>query len=161
MSETPSQLPDLSNTKPIRSLLSKNRGDQRAMEMRFNGSTSQAIADDLGVSDETVRHWFAKDGRLYQPYEDLLASHLKPIRERIQEATHGALDSIIELSQGAKREQVKLQASADILDRAGYMPVQKMVNVNVIDEMSAEELDNFMVDLIGSVKERTSKAIDL
>lgn len=43
------------------------------------------------------------------------------IIQALQEASSIAKDSIIELALGAKNENVRLQASKDILDRAGFV----------------------------------------
>ena len=47
------------------------------------------------------------------------------ILKMIDDAMEGAQNSIIELSQKAKNENVKLNASKDILDRGGLKPVDK------------------------------------
>lgn len=36
---------------------------------------------------------------------------------------------MLELSQSAKSEYVQLEASKDILDRAGYKPIEKSMNL--------------------------------
>ena len=48
------------------------------------------------------------------------------VKDTIEEVSEKALDSVIELSQNAVKENVRLDASKDILDRAGYAPVQKI-----------------------------------
>lgn len=48
------------------------------------------------------------------------------VRETIDERSEDALDSIVALSTDAVKENVRLDAAKDILDRAGYAPVQKI-----------------------------------
>lgn len=53
------------------------------------------------------------------------------IREYIESRAQPAANMIFELSQFAEAEIVRLNASKDILDRAGYMPIVKTQNVSL------------------------------
>lgn len=47
------------------------------------------------------------------------------IIKAIEDAAEGAFSRIVELSQIAQNENVKLSANKDIVDRAGYKPVER------------------------------------
>src|SRR3990167_1074175 len=47
------------------------------------------------------------------------------VREYIEENAGGAASRIVDISMKAKNEAVKLSANKDILDRAGYKPIDK------------------------------------
>ena len=51
------------------------------------------------------------------------------IRETIGLNATKASHKMLELSQSAKSEYVQLEASKDILDRAGYKPIEKSMNL--------------------------------
>ena len=52
------------------------------------------------------------------------------IKIAIEKASGGAISRIEELSISAKNENVKLAANKDLLDRAGYKPVEKLANAD-------------------------------
>ena len=63
------------------------------------------------------------------------------VRESIGLNATKASNKMLMLSQGAKSEYVQLEASKDILDRAGYKPVEKSMsliqgNINVSIDLS-------------------------
>lgn len=140
-----------------------------AINMKFQGKSNPEIGKMLGVGAATVSTWFCKQGKLRKAYEarcrELLSPSVHPavstdsalsVADRLKAEAPGALSTIVELSRGAKREQVKYQASADILDRAGYAPVQKNLNVDMVGEMSMQELDALV---LGIVSETEAKPI--
>ena len=51
------------------------------------------------------------------------------VRESIGLNATKASNKMLELSQTAKSEYVQLEASKDILDRAGYKPIEKSMNL--------------------------------
>jgi phage terminase small subunit len=53
------------------------------------------------------------------------------IREYLDQQAEGAASRIVQLSMEAENETVRLNANRDILDRAGYKPVEKSVNLNI------------------------------
>lgn len=132
---------------------------QQAMILKFQGKDYPKIALELRLNVGTVRNWFQKTGLLYGEYQrycnelmnnvpKVTNADARTVAERLKEAAPAALESIIDLSTNAKREQVKLAASADILDRAGYAPVQKLLNVHMIDEMDMTQLDQYVDNIL-------------
>ena len=53
------------------------------------------------------------------------------IQAYLENNAEGAISRVVELSKEAKNEQVKLNANKDILDRAGYKPAEKAININM------------------------------
>jgi len=72
-------------------------------------------------------------------------------REAIQDAIPGALAQLKELSAAAESETVRLQASKDILDRAGLKPTERIEQVTV--EKSTDELRKELDQLMASEQE--------
>lgn len=56
------------------------------------------------------------------------------IQAYIQDHAEKAESMIYTLSQNAEGEAVRLSASKDIMDRAGYKPVETTVNLNIIQQ---------------------------
>lgn len=61
------------------------------------------------------------------------------IQEVIESHAEKAESMIFHLSQNAEGEAVRLNASKDIMDRAGYKPVEKSVNLNIETEITNPE----------------------
>ena len=82
---------------------------------------------ETGNATKSVKETF-RDKPMSEGYSRVKGHDLltKPnIIRMIDDAMEGAQNSIIELSQKAKNENVKLNASKDILDRGGLKPVDK------------------------------------
>lgn len=76
------------------------------------------------------------------------------IREAIESHAEPAESMIFKLSQEAEAEAVRLSASKDILDRAGFRPIEesKSVNINIDIEQTQEikELTNRLNEIYRS-----------
>ena len=75
------------------------------------------MAKELGVSEKTIYNW-RRDPE-FQVMKD------KMVREAFSDYATKAFKSLFDLSQTASSEMVRYQASADLLDRAGYKPTDK------------------------------------
>jgi len=51
--------------------------------------------------------------------------YLQQVRNKIGYSSHKALNSVLRLSNSAQSEYVQLEASKDLLDRAGFKPAEK------------------------------------
>lgn len=125
---------------------------QKAIALRFAGHTYEQIAKALGKANVTISSWFKPNGQIADVYSQYCHDKMNPsapmthaqaqsVADTIKSLAPMAIDTVADLARNAKREQVRLGAAADILDRAGYAPVQKMINVHAIDEMNVGELD--------------------
>lgn len=140
---------------------------QMAMSLRFQDMPQKHIAQKIGVAYDTVRSWFKTGGLLEVPYREFCNRVMNPapamatntealtVADRLKEAAPNALESVIQLSKSATKEEVKLGASKDILDRAGYAPVQRLVNVHAIDEMSIDQLNAYVDGILTRVEKKT------
>ena len=76
------------------------------------------------------------------------------IRAYIEKQAPGAMSRIVEISIKAKNEAVKLNANKDIVDRAGFKPVEKH---EISGRIGSEELEkeevNRLMDVFGDKKE--------
>tara|TARA_R100000656_G_scaffold54110_1_gene42708 strand:+ start:282 stop:653 length:372 start_codon:yes stop_codon:yes gene_type:complete len=86
-----------------------------------DGLTVKDAAQKIGYKGPSARvnaHKLLKDPDVHNLY-------LVEIQKKIGLGAHRALGSVLKLSDNAQSEYVKLEASKDILDRAGFKPVDK------------------------------------
>lgn len=89
------------------------------------GNGTQSVLEHYDTEDENVAGTIA--------YANLRKTK---IQEYIDSHAEKAESMIFNLSQKAKAEAVRLSASKDIMDRAGYKPVEKSINLNVQAEIT-------------------------
>lgn len=94
-----------------------------AIEFKLlNPTANQAqVAEIIGITDRQLRNW-------ENDPED--KSGWNKLNDEIAEKAFGkyalsAIGTLVNLTKNAKSELVRLQASQDILDRAGYKPTDK------------------------------------
>lgn len=77
------------------------------------------------------------------------------VRALIDDFAEKATRNIQTLAENAENEAVRLKANIDQVDRAGYKPVEKTINVNVEIEASSEikELAKKLNELHGSTSQ--------
>lgn len=101
-------------------------------------STNQ-IASILCVSRETIRKML-RDEYVCNKINDYLAEEKQVVEGRIKTLSMKAIETVSELMD-SDDDSVRLNASKDILDRAGHKPTDKQeVNVNVSYEQNMENL---------------------
>lgn len=86
------------------------------LEMTTDMNYTQ-LAKELKVTERTLYNW-RKDKEFQKLKESM-------VREAFSDIASKAFKSVVDLSQNAKSELVRYQASADLLDRAGYKPTDK------------------------------------
>ena len=136
---------------------------RQAMAMRFQSKTYSEISKVVNLSIGTVKNAFTVGGAChdeYPKYVDSVMNRPVPVEqtnagavsvaERIKGYASTAVDKIGQLITHAKHEDIQLSAAKDIMDRAGYMPVQKMLNIHAVEEMSINELDSFISGILGN-----------
>lgn len=144
---------------------------QKAMHMRFNGKKYKEIALAVGRKEQRVRCWFMRGGPLHQRYKDFCREALsvvpglevRSVIEKIRDEAPKSVDTITDIRDNKKvNPATRYIAAKDMLDRAGYAPVQKQANVHYVEEMSAEELDRTFQSLIdGAQKKEAPKPEEL
>ena len=119
----------------------------RMISMYLTGMYSQChIAKVIGVSDNTIRAWLMSDEvqtliSIMQEKEfNLIESRLKSMRYKALDTMDDLLDSPI--------DQVRYNASKDILDRTGHKPQQTIkVDKTVTNiEQQLKQLADFNID---------------
>lgn len=115
---------------------------QEAARMRAAGVSESVISRELGVARKTVANW------LQDPKMEILTSTIQAGRdqaasvaaERIRELQLEAVEVLADLLKPGTRENVRLNAARDLLDRGGNaMPKQVQVS-SVKAELSFEEV---------------------
>lgn len=63
------------------------------------------------------------------------------VREYLESKAERAAEIVFELAESAEQDNVRLGASKDILDRAGFKPIDKVQNLNInIDAEPSERI---------------------
>ncbi len=59
---------------------------------------------------------------------------------KLEKASHDAFDEVEELMSSSPKDDIRLRAALSILDRAGYTPIRKEINMNVEVPSSPESV---------------------
>ncbi len=124
----------------------KDRDEEFVVEFVKNGGNATQAAISVGVSEASARTiGYRLKMRLAN---DIDAEQ----REALKGYSSKALNQIQELAESAVSEKVKLDANKDLLDRAGWKPVDKseVTEVNQWETASREELE---AELLGYQQE--------
>ena len=124
----------------------KDRDEDFVAEFVRNGGNATQAAISVGVSEASARTiGYRLKMRLAN---DIDAEQ----REALKGYSSKALNQIQELAESAVSEKVKLDANKDLLDRAGWKPVDKseVTEVNQWETASREELE---AELLGYQQE--------
>ena len=95
---------------------------------------------------------FAGYGSPKQRGYELKNRFKKEIEEKqkamIQDAVPGVIAQIIEMAQGAESEAVRLNACKDLMDRAGFKPIEKTeTEITTTEAKTTEQLEQELADL--------------
>ena len=99
-----------------------------------NGGNATQAAKAVGVSDVSASTvGYRMKHRLMSQIETAQKEALKGYAVK-------AISQLRNLAENAVNENVRLNANRDLLDRAGYKPVEKTEVVSVLDDLTDEEL---------------------
>lgn len=90
------------------------------------------VALNCGIAEGTVRAILARprfQAAMAAARQEIIA-HGSAVMMRIQELAAPAVETIADLMVHGKNEGVKMRSAMDILDRAGYKPVERSESVN-------------------------------
>ena len=78
------------------------------------------------------------DTKDYMTAANIASENLKKpkIIQYLENNASAVANNIVKLALNAESEQVQLAAGKDVLDRAGYKPVEKSINLNVQAEIT-------------------------
>ena len=124
----------------------RDRDEEFVAEFVKNGGNATQAALSVGVSEASARTIG------YRLKMRLTADIDAEQREALKGYSSKALNQIQELAESAVSEKVKLDANKDLLDRAGWKPVDKseVTEVNQYENASREELE---AELLGYQQE--------
>lgn len=105
------------NAIPPRKLTKRQR---EVTDLYLVGSRPSEIATALGISQQRVSQILKVDY-----VEEMLATEMQ---SKLRHGSVRAMNSMVRLSSDAKSEYVQYQASADLLDRAGYKPPDRTLH---------------------------------
>jgi phage terminase small subunit len=82
------------------------------------------------------------------------------IREYIESKAQDASSMVYELSQYGEAEAIRLNASKDILDRAGFKPIEKSQNINVNVEVESNPIVEELANKLDEIYKGTDSTSD-
>ena len=125
-------------TPTLSSLKTRHREIARLMLL---GKSNNEISELIGISPTRISQ--IKSDPMFRGYlaslEERCDRQVMDVRQRLANLSHEALDVVEELLKDDK-SSIQLAAAKDILDRAGYKPVEKVETVNLSAVLSPEEL---------------------
>lgn len=113
--------------------------DFRILELRRAGTPYRNIAALCGCSPARVQRTIKRAVRTAVSELGTPGITREEITRRIFELAPSSLSRIAELRR-SKKDDVALRASADLLDRAGFAPVQKQLTMHAVEEMDRTQL---------------------
>lgn len=130
-----------------------NAKRDRALILRAQGLPYATIAEQLSVNKSTVLRWcravaLRTATSLQLPVTVVTRAD---IQRRIFELAPDCVSTLDALRQRSTKDDVRLRASTDLLDRAGFAPVQRSLQVHAIEEMSRAELLAGIAALLGEL----------
>ena len=125
---------------PLRELQPKHKQVARLL---VQGYDPKAIASQVNLS--VARIYQIKSEAIFQAYMNKLEyqaeEKIVDVRREIQNAAPRALQ-ILEQLLGANSENVQLNAAKDLLDRAGYKPIDKTAHLNLNKLLDEDDLQD-------------------
>lgn len=144
--------------------MSKDEKEKICVELRTKGQTYNEIYKQTGIPKPRISIILRNVLRQTSRELNLKKNPLMPrgeIMTRINSYAPEALDMIQRLSRRSKKDEVRLTASKDIMDRAGFKPIERHAHVHLIDEMSRDELlqgfRNLMSEMKSTIEVEPSK----
>ena len=134
----------------------------KAIHMRFQGKSCIEIGESVGIKAKSVSVWFSKGGAIYKQYREfceqkmgILAHQSDSVAGILKNEAVPSLNTIKKIRDTKRyNPSVRYQCAADLLDRAGYSPVQKTANIHMIDSMSSNELDDAFSSVVTDAEKR-------
>ena len=136
---------------PVTPVLSSEEFAKEVYRLRQEGLGYQVIAKRLNSYPMKIKR--VCDSFVTKTAEMLNVS-LRPVnavtvQDRLKQLAPECVESVNDL-RSDKSSDIKLRASQDILNRAGFMPVQKNLNVLIIDDMTPSQRKEALINLLAS-----------
>lgn len=127
-----------SSAPTLSSLKTRHREIARLMLL---GKTNNEISEMVGITAARISQ--IKSDPMFVGYlaslEEQCDRQVIDVRQRLADISHKALD-VVEGLLADDKSSIKLAAAKDILDRAGYKPIEKVATVNLSSVLSQDEL---------------------
>ena len=117
---------------------SKLRLINESIQALVNTSTKRAAAKSLGISEAALYKRLSQYPQIKKGVDSFVDSVKEDMRRKIVLTSPKAVNKVKDLIDNAKSESVQLQASQDILDRAGIVKPKEdttSVQVNVLNKL--------------------------
>ena len=127
------------------------------------GATMKEISMQMKMSESYLS--VVANSPLFKTRLEMIRSdNYKQIGERLENYSHEALDKIVEKMRGAKADAIQLAAAKEILDRSGYVKVDKTMSVvadaeKVIREMARLKGLDGSTDITGTDSEHDESSV--
>lgn len=120
--------------------------DKKILEAKRAGMSQREIAREFKVSNGFVQRSLERQikGFIKETGMSLTVTR-EEIQSKIFLLAPKMLENVESIANGNVKPEVKLKASTDLLDRAGFAPVQRSIQLTIIEEMSKD-------DLIGAIR---------
>ncbi len=109
---------------------------REAIRMKYEGEKYKDISQKLGVAVATLKGWFMQGGPLfdaYQEYSQEMSDFIQSdAAKKISQNVDVAAEMIVALM-GSDKDEVKLKAAVNILDRCLGKPMQKVEATNNVN----------------------------
>lgn len=130
-----------------------NEKHTTCIALMMQGVSRQEIASRLEVHPTTIYQWQQQvefQDALEEARRGLTESVKALIGGRLAEEAPASLDRIVRLRDGAESEKVQLTAAMNLLDRAGFRPVEK--SMQVVAHALTPDFANVMANLVEELK---------
>ena len=112
-----------------------------AAELLVYGATNREVADQLDVCEKTIMRW-KKRPEFMEELDRQYEVAKNKVDNRIMKFSNQLLQNILDLSQSAKSEKVRLDASIYLLNRLAGAPISKVETKTVITPETEKENNN-------------------
>ena len=115
--------------------------DKRVLDAKKSGKSIRELASLFQVNKGRIERSLNRSLKQFARDTGMgLSVSREDILQKIFNLAPKSLDKVSSLMEGAEKQEVQLKAATDLLDRAGFSPVQKTLNITLIEEMSRAEL---------------------
>jgi hypothetical protein len=112
-----------------------------AAELLVYGATNKEVAKQLDICEKTVLRW-KKRPEFIEELDRQYEVAKNKVDNRIMKFSNQLLQNILDLSQSAKSEKVRLDASIYLLNRLAGAPISKVETKTVITPENEKENNN-------------------
>ncbi len=103
----------------------------RAIQLILEGKNNQQIADEIGVSRQTVSFWRNRDEEFQTALNEEIKASQDAKRAKFDTILDAAYESLISLLQ-SNDPQIRLKAAVEVLKREGHRTPDKLWHDNAI-----------------------------